>query len=413
MADRGTTAGIDRAAGTAAELELKDQNPVRAKWLPYGRQSISDEDIAAVIAVLKGDWLTQGPTVEAFEKAVAKRVGAQYAVAVNSGTAALHAAYFAAGIGPGDEIITTGMTFAATANAALYLGATARFADVEPDTGNIDVRSIERLITKNTKAIAPIDYGGHPCEFDELKAIAKRHGLYLIEDAAHSIGATYRDQPIGSVADLATFSFHPVKTITTGEGGMVVTNDAKLAERLRLFRTHGIEKRPELLENYEGAWFHEMQELGFNYRLTDFQCALGLSQLHRIDEFITRRRDIAKRYRELLAPVSGVTPLDERSYVKGAYHLFPLLIGDGKDGTARAKMFKQLHANNIGVQVHYIPVYHHPYYRKLFGDLAAQCPNTETFYNRVLSLPMFPAMSNDDVDDVVTAIKKVLPYCIE
>jgi len=414
MAYSRTDTQADQKARRIERLAINGGTPVRKDWLPYGRQSVTDSDITAVVNVLKSDWLTQGPTIADFEREVAAVAGAKYAVAFSNGTAGLHGAYFSCGIAAGDEIITSGMTFAATANAALYLGAIPRFADIDPNTGNIDPKSVEKLINEKTRAIVGVDYAGHPCQLDELRAIAQKHSLFLIEDAAHALGAEYKGCPVGSISDLSVFSFHPVKAITTAEGGMVTTNDENLAHRLRNFRTHGIEKDPAFLDEAKpGPWYYEIQELGFNYRLTDIQAALGVSQLTRLPQFIERRGSIAKRYLDGLSKIPGVLPLAESAAVKSARHLFPILVQDRQPSKARERLVRSLHAENIGVQVHYIPVYRHPLYMKLFGDAAQRCcPRTEEFYERVLSLPLFPAMTNQDADDVLTALEKVLPECL-
>ncbi|MBI4534079.1 MAG: UDP-4-amino-4,6-dideoxy-N-acetyl-beta-L-altrosamine transaminase [Candidatus Melainabacteria bacterium] len=400
----------------STSLALDGGPPVRKTWLPYGHQSISHADVESVTRVLNSQWLTQGPAIEQFEQKLATAVGAKYAVAYSSGTAALHGAYFACGIGKGHEIVTTALTFAATANAALYLGAIPRFADIDANTGNIDPDSASKLINAQTKAIVAVDYAGHPCDIDELKALANRHQLLFLQDAAHALGASYKDKPIGSLADMTIFSFHPVKAITTGEGGMVTTNNPELAHRLRVFRTHGIEKNAQLFElDNPGPWHYEMQHLGYNYRLTDIQAALGSSQLDRLDKFIERRRNIATQYRAALDDLDNISCLSEKEYVRSAYHLFPVLLNvdieEQSLAQLRENVVRALHAENIGVQVHYIPVYRHPVYRHLLGDQTYQtCPSTEWFYKRVFSLPLFPAMSDQDVADVVVALTKVMNH---
>lgn len=380
---------------------------MRNNWLAYGKQSISQADISAVVDVLRSDWLTQGPVIPEFEKRLATICGAKHAIAFSSGTAALHAAYYAAGIGPGDEIVTTAMTFAATANAALYLGARPKFADIDLATGLIDPSSVIQLLNSKTKAIVGVDYAGHPCDIAQLKEMANGAEISFIVDGAHSLGGTYKEQPVGSLADMTTFSFHPVKTITTGEGGMVVTNSADLCHKLKLFRTHGIEKDPAYLTDNEGPWYHEMQFLGYNYRLTDIQAALGLSQLNRIAEFIDRRRQIAASYRQHLKHSQLFKCLEEKPFVKSAYHLFPVLIN--KDILERKLAIQYLHKENIGVQVLYIPAYRHPYYRQYVNgeEWIKKCPATEEFYSRVFTLPIFPAMSDEDVASVLAALVKL------
>jgi len=376
--------------------------------LPYGRQSVDEQDIHAVVAALQSEWLTTGPKVSEFEAAFAKEVGAKYAVAVSSGTAALHAAAFAAGIGPDDEAITTPMTFAATANCVRYQGGTVVFADVRKDTLNLDPAKVEALVTRKTKAIITVDYTGQPSDLDEFSAVASRHSLTVIEDACHALGATYRGRRVGALADLTTFSLHPVKHITTGEGGMVTTNNPELASRLRRFRTHGITTEFREREQ-EGSWFYEMTELGFNYRLTDLQSALGLSQLSKLSGWIVRRRQIAARYTAAFAAMPEIetpTVLPDR---EPAWHLYVILLNLDRLRAGRAEVFKALRAENIGVNVHYIPVPWHPYYQSL-GYKKGEWPVAESAYERMISLPIFPSMTDDDVEDVIEAVTKVVNY---
>jgi perosamine synthetase len=369
-----------------------------AQPLPYGRQWIDDEDIAAVVAVLRSDWLTTGPRVPEFENAFAQEVGTVEAVAVNSGTAALHAAMAALGIGPGDEVIVPALTFAATANCVVYRGGTPVFADVDPETLLIDPLSVEARRTPKTRAIIAVDYAGQPCDYAALQALADRHGLRLVADACHAVGATYRGRPVGSLAALSTFSFHPVKPMTTGEGGMITTNDATLAQRMRTFRNHGITTDHRQREA-AGSWFYEMVELGFNYRLTDLQCALGLAQLRRLPAWIHRRQEIARRYDEAFAAHPCATPLALRPDRTHAYHLYVVRVaGD------RKRAFGALRNCGIGVQVHYIPVHLHPFYRQRFGTVPGLCPVAEAAYEQILSLPIFPQMTDADVDRVVDAV---------
>lgn len=392
-----------------SNLAVNGAKPVRDSLLPYGRQTIDEDDLKAVSQVLKSDWLTTGPEIAKFESAVAKFTGAKYACAYANGTAALHGAYFAAGISCGDEIITSGMTFAATGNAALYLGANPVFIDIESDTGNIDPQKVKEKISDKTKAIVGIDYYGQPCEADELNKIAKELNLKLIIDAAHSLGATYKGRNVGTLADLSTFSFHPVKSITTGEGGMVLTDNQELYEKLLLFRTHGITKDTSQLEKQnEGPWYHEMHHLGFNYRITDFQCALGQIQMQKLPKFLERRREIASLYRMKLSGLKHIKPAAVKDHCNPAYHLFPVLVKKEPRSHYRKLVFEALRAENIGVQVHYIPVYQHPYYQKhVDGAKEVNCPNTDAFYNGEISLPIFPEMKNSDVDDVVQALTKI------
>jgi perosamine synthetase len=372
------------------------------EFIPYGRQCVDEEDIAAVVEVLRSDYLTTGPAVPAFEAALTVATGAKHAVALNSGTSALHAMYFAAGIGPGDEIITSPLTFAATANAALYLGATVRFVDVEPDNGNLDPDLVEAAITERTKAIVPIDYAGHPADYDRLRAITDRHGLMLLADAAHSLGATYKGRPVGTLANASELSFHPVKPITTAEGGAVVTDDPEIARRAARFRTHGITREPSELEDAdEGAWWYEQHDLGYNYRLTDVQAALGTSQLRRLERFLARRRAIAAAYDAALADVDALELPGHRDDVQSGWHLYVVRT---RDPAQRRPLFEHLRAEGIGVQVHYLPVYWHPYYASL-GYRRGHCPRAETFYRGAISLPIFPLMTDAKVERVVHAVR--------
>jgi UDP-4-amino-4,6-dideoxy-N-acetyl-beta-L-altrosamine transaminase len=376
--------------------------------LPYGRQQIDDDDIRAVVDVLRSDWLTTGPKVAEYEAAFASRVGAKHAVAVNSGTAALHAAAFAAGLGPGDEAITSPLTFVASANCVKYVGATPVFADVLDDTLSIDPRRIEERITPRTRALIPVDFSGQPAELDEIVRVAARHQLVVIEDAAHALGATYRGRRVGSIAAMTVFSTHPVKHITTGEGGVVTTDDDRLAERLRRFRNHGITSDGHA-RLASGGWYYEMVDLGYNYRLTDIQCALGLAQLRKLDGWLARREQLVARYMSALQlqPAARLPMLrDDRT---SAWHLFVIRIRREalRDGIGRAEVFRALRAENIGVNVHYIPVTWQPYYRSL-GHGPGECPVADAAYEQLLTLPLFPAMTDGDVDDVVQAIDKVV-----
>ncbi len=387
---------------------IEGGSPVRARYLPYAQPWIDEDDIQAVTDVLRTTWLTTGPMVETFEERFAKYVDAWFAVAVSSGTAALHAAIFAAGIKPGDEVITTPLTFAASANCILYQGGTPVFADVRPDTLNIDPARVEALISPQTRAIVAVDYAGLPCDLAELRDIARRHDIVLIEDAAHALGATYRGQTIGSLADLTTFSLHPVKHITTGEGGVVTTDKSAYARTMRAFRNHGITTSAREREA-QGAWFYEMAHLGYNYRLTDIQCALGVSQLARLGTFLDRRRQIAERYTRELADLPLTLPvgLPDR---ESAWHLYVVRLNRDALRVGRKQVFAALRAENIGVNVHYIPVYWHPYYRDTLGYRGGLCPIAEAEYDRLLSLPLFPKMTDRDVSDVVEALHKVLAF---
>ena len=376
-------------------------------WIPYARQWISEEDAEAAAVVLRSDWITSGPQVEAFERAVAQYVQAPHGVAVSSGTAALHASMFAAGIGPGDEVVVPAMTFAATANAVVYQGATPVFADVEPDTLLVSPSAVEEMISPRTRAVVAVDYGGQPCDYDALRSITEDRGLALIGDSSHALGALYRDKPIGTLADLTTFSFHPVKHITTGEGGMVVTGDRELAASMRRFRNHGISTEARQ-RRAQGTWLYEMTDLGYNYRLTDFQCALGIKQLERLPGWIRRRREIARRYDEELEAIPGVSALVVRPEVHHVYHLYVIQLGRGRLSASREGIFTALRDAGIGVNVHYIPVHLHPYYRRELGTGPGLCPVAEKAYESLLSLPLFAAMDEQEVERVVQALRKVI-----
>jgi perosamine synthetase len=389
----------------AERLAVDGGRPVRAAALPYGRQSVDEADIAAVAAVLRGDWLTTGPMVEALEGALAERVGAAGAVVVNSGTAALHAAAWVAGVGVGDEVIVPALTFAADANCARYLGARPVFADVRPDTLNLDPAAAEAAVTDRTKALVAVDYAGQPADLAELHQLADRHGLALIEDACHALGATYRGRPVGATSRLTAFSFHPVKHVTTGEGGAVAASDPAEAERMRHFRNHGITS-DHRQRSEAGAWYYEMTDLGFNYRLPDLNCALGLSQLARLDGWLARRRAIAAAYDRAFAALPAVRPLTVLPDREPAWHLYPVQLEPGALRVGRAEVFRALRAEGLGVNVHYIPVYWHPYYRDL-GYPRGLCPVAEAAYERLVTLPLFPTMTDQDVEDVVTAVAKV------
>ena len=385
--------------------------------IPYGRQQIDAEDIRAVVAVLQSDWLTTGPKVGEFEKAFADFVGAKYAVAVNSGTAALHAAMFALGIDPGDEVIVPTMTFAATANCVVFQGGTPVFADVDPETLLIDPSSVEDRISPKTKAVIAVDYAGHPCDYDTLAAIAGKNDLALVADACHSLGGRYKNRPVGSLALLNAFSFHPVKHITTGEGGMITTDDPKLADKMCLFRNHGITRDPKCFSSLTSdlrpptsdfSWFYEMTDLGYNYRITDFQCALGMSQLKKLPLWIDRRREIAHCYDVAFRDLPRVKPLSVRNDVSHAYHLYVVRLNvDGTDFD-RGMVFSKLRETGIGVNVHYIPVHLHPFYRNTYGTSLGLCPIAEKAYEQILSLPIYPAMSEEMIAVVIQTVKKVI-----
>ena len=371
-------------------------------FIPYGRQSINEQDIEAVVNVLKSDYLTTGPKIAEFERKVADYTGAKYAVAIANGTAALHAACYAAGIGEGDEVITTPITFAASSNCVLYCGGTPVFADINPETYNISSVDIERKITSKTKAIIAVHFTGQPCEMDQIHEIADKHNLIVIEDGAHALGAVYKGKRVGTLSDMTTFSFHPVKHITTGEGGMILTDNPKLYERLKLFRTHGITREENLLTKNDGPWYYEQWDLGFNYRITDIQCALGTSQMDRLPGFLEKRKKIAEQYNVAFAGNNQIQLPYQKEGCDNAWHLYVIRVKNGN----RKEVFEKLRAAGIGVNVHYIPVYQHPYYRS-HGYAQVVCPNAEEYYKECISLPMYPDLKEEEQEYV---IKKVLEY---
>lgn len=371
-------------------------------YIPYGRQYVDDEDIEEVVKVLKSDFLTTGPVIEEFEKKVADYVGAKYAVAVANGTAALHSACYAANIGKGDEVITTPITFAASSNCAFYCGAVPVFADIDPKTYNIDPSDIEKKITDRTKAIIAVHFTGQPCDMGRIHEIANKHGLIVIEDAAHALGAVYEGKKVGSLSEMTTFSFHPVKHITTGEGGMVLTNHQELYERLKLFRTHGITREEHLLRKNDGPWYYEQLDLGYNYRITDIQCALGISQMKKLPYFLERRKEIAERYQEAFADCDNIQCPYQKPGCENAWHLYVIRIKGGK----RKEIFEKLREAGIGVNVHYIPVYQHPYYQE-HGYKDISCPNAEQYYEEAISLPIYPALKEAEQEYVIETVQKI------
>jgi perosamine synthetase len=400
---------MSTTAPTREALAVYGGTPVRKMLLPYGRQTVSEEDIQAVINTLRSDWLTTGPKVNEFEEAFAAWVGARHAVSFSSGTAALHAAAFAAGIGSGDEAITTPLTFAATANCVLYQGGKPVFADVRADTLNIDPEQVAALFTLRTKTLLPVDYAGHPADLDALLEMAEQNGLTVIEDACHALGAEHRKRRVGSIAHMTVFSFHPVKHLTTGEGGMVTSNNPSFADSLRKFRNHGINSDARDRQR-EGQWHYEMVLLGFNYRLTDIACALGLQQFSRLEANLARRSGIASRYSHALREIPGIVVPSVSPDVVPAWHLYPIQLELSQFSVGRAEIFRALRAENIGVNVHYIPVHLHPYYRDRFAYKGGEFPVAEAAYERLISLPMFHGMTDDDVSDVIRAVEKVTQY---
>jgi UDP-4-amino-4,6-dideoxy-N-acetyl-beta-L-altrosamine transaminase len=385
-------------------LAIDGGEPVRRELLPYGHQWLDEEDIAAVAHVLKGDWITQGPRIAEFEEKVARYCGVKYAVAVASGTAALHAACAVCGISEGDEAITTPITFAATANAIVYCNGKPVFADIDSSTLNIDPDEIRKKITPRTRAIIPVDFTGCPADMDRIKAIAREKGLTVIEDAAHALGAEYHGQKVGCLADMTIFSFHPVKHITTGEGGMIVTDSEDYYNKLKIFRHHGITRD----NSNKDPWYYEIHNPGYNYRITDFQCALGISQLDKLNHFIKRRREIAATYNEAFADVNEIiTPVEDKN-VRAVYHIYVIQLRTERLRAGRKEVFEALRAENIGVNVHYIPVHLHPYYQKEFGYKKGDYPRAEKYYERTITLPIFPRMTDEDIEDVIKAVRKVI-----
>ena len=386
--------------------EKQNRHASMHQFIPYGRQWIDEEDIKAVGEVLRSDWLTTGPKVGEFEKEFAFFTGAKEAVAVSSGTAALHSIMYAIGISPGDEVIVPPITFVATANAIVFQGGKPVFADVDPETLLIDPEEVKARITPRTKAVVAVDYAGQPCNYDALRAITDRYGITLIADACHSLGGRYKDKTVGTLATFNAFSFHPVKHITTGEGGMVTTNDTNLADKMRRFRNHGINsdhrQRGEL-----GAWYYEMEDIGYNYRITDFQCALGMSQLKKLPKWIERRREIAHRYDEAFSILPHIKPLSVRSIAFHAYHLYVVRLNLEGTNLNRGMVFKQLRENGIGVNVHYIPVHLHPFYRAHFETHPGMCPVAEQAYEEIISLPIYPTLSDAEQDYDIEMLRRI------
>ncbi|MCR4754907.1 MAG: UDP-4-amino-4,6-dideoxy-N-acetyl-beta-L-altrosamine transaminase [Lachnospiraceae bacterium] len=393
------------------KLAIHGGTPVRNNKIYYGRQWIDEDDIVAVSEVLRGDLITCGPDVAALEKKLAEVCGAKYAVAVSNGTAALHCAMIAAGVGEGDEVITTPLTFAASANCAVYVGAKPVFADIDPETYNIDPDSIEAHITEHTKAVVAVDFTGQAVEHDRIREICDKHGLVYVVDAAHAIGTKYNGRPEGSIGDMTCFSFHPVKTITSGEGGAITTNDPKLFKKLRLASQHGIVRDPAEFDEKEpeGIWYYEMQSLGFNYRMTDFQAALLISQLGKLDKFSQRRKEIVNRYNEALADVPGIIVQREIPESDTTRHLYIIQLDLDKLTCTRREFFDAMSAENVQCQVHYVPVYYFPFYAGR-GYERGLCPNAEHVYDGIMSIPLYPMMTDEDVESVIRAVKKIVTW---
>lgn len=370
--------------------------------IPYGRQTIEDDDIDAVIEVLKSDYLTTGPKIAEFEKSVADYVGAKYAVAISNGTSALHAACFAAGIGPGDEVITTPITFAASSNCVLYCGGTPVFADIDPKTYNVDPDDIRKKITDKTKAIIAVHLAGQPCDMDEIHKIAKENNLIVIEDGAHALGSVYKGKKVGSLSDMTTFSFHPVKPITTGEGGMIVTDNEEFYKKMVLFRSHGITRDEAMMTRNDGPWFYQQFELGFNYRITDIQCALGCSQMKKLDRFLAKRKEIVLRYNEAFADCENIVTPYQLPETESGWHLYIVQVKN----CDRKQIFEALRDKGIGVNVHYIPVYMHPYYQE-HGYKDVHCKNAEEVYSHIISLPLYPGLTEEQQNYVIDTLKSL------
>ena len=392
------------------QLAVFGGEPVFEKKIGYGHQYIDDADIQAVVDVLRSDYLTCGPKIEEAEAKLCKITGAKYAVLIANGTAALHAACFAAGIGPGDEVITTPITFAASANCALYCGARPVFADIDPETYNIDPDSIEKCITDKTRAVVAVDFTGQAVEIRRIREICDRHNLIFIEDAAHSLGTKYNGKPVGSLADMTEFSFHPVKTCTAGEGGAITTDNEALYKRLLLFRTHGITRVQEWMDKpSEGGWYYQQIDLGYNYRMTDIQAALLSSQLDKLDLFSRRRKELVKRYDEAFAQMPEILVQKEIPESDTVRHLYIIQLNTDLLKCGRKEVFEALQAEGVGVNVHYIPVYSFPYYQKL-GYTMGCCPHAEHLYERIISIPLFYSMTDEDQEKVIRAVQKVVSY---
>lgn len=372
------------------------------KMIPYGRQTIEEDDIQAVVDVLRSDYLTTGPKIAEFEKMVADYVGAKYAVAISNGTSALHAACFAAGIQPGDEVITTPLTFAASSNCVLYCGGTPVFADVDPKTYNIDPEDIRRKITDKTKAIIAVHLAGQPCDMDEIHKIAKEHDLIVIEDGAHALGSVYKGKKVGTLSDMTTFSFHPVKPITTGEGGMIVTDNEEFYQKMMLFRSHGITRDENLMTRNDGPWFYQQLDLGYNYRITDIQCALGCSQMKKLDRFLALRKEIVTRYNEAFADCENIVTPYQLPETESGWHLYIVQVKN----CDRRKVFETLRERGIAVNVHYIPVYMHPYYQE-HGYKDVHCKNAEEVYSHIISLPLYPALTSEQQKFVIGRVREI------
>ncbi|MFX1282096.1 MAG: UDP-4-amino-4,6-dideoxy-N-acetyl-beta-L-altrosamine transaminase [Promethearchaeota archaeon] len=377
------------------------------KIIPYGKQWLDEDDISAVVEVLRGDWITQGPMIERFEKEIANYIGVRHAVAFNSGTAALHGAMFAAGLSVGDSLITTPITFVATSNSLIYLGGKPTFVDIDMNTYCMDLEKIKPRITENSKVVVPVDFAGYPVDLKRLREITDDYNLIIIEDAAHALGAKRYGKMVGKEADMTMFSFHPVKHITTGEGGIILTDNSDYYDKLRIFRNHGITKDPKKLKNKdEGPWYYEMQDLGYNFRITDIQCALGLSQLKKLDNFLSRRNEIASKYNRMFRDLTSLKTPPHPPYPNSlhAYHIYPLLVY----GIPRRSLFNKLKQDGIRCQVHYIPVHWQPFYKNNFGFKQRDFPVAENFYNHEITIPLYPQMTDDEIEFVINRIVDTL-----
>jgi len=393
------------------ELAIFGGKPVRDEKIYYGRQCVNEDDVKAVSEVLRSDYITCGPKVKEAEDALAKYCQSKYATVVSNGTAALHCACIAAGITEGDEVITTALTFAASANCVLYLKAKPVFADIDPKTYNIDPESIIAHITDKTKAVIAVDFTGQCVESEKIRAICDKYHLIYIEDAAHAIGSAYKGKKVGSLADMTCFSFHPVKTITCGEGGAITTNSKELYQKLLLAHTHGITHDEALMEEapHEGPWYYEEISLGYNYRLTDIQCAMLLSQLKRLDDFKKRRQEIVKKYDKAFREIPEIIVQEEIPESDTCRHLYIIRLNFDRLNCTRKEFFDAMSAENIQCQVHYVPVYYFPYYKHL-GYRPGLCPNAEEIYKGIMSIPLYPSLSDSDTDDVIKAVKKIVDH---
>lgn len=392
------------------KLAILGGKPVRKNFLELFRPVIGKEEIKEVVDTLKSDWISTGPKVQIFEEQMKKYIGCKHAISLNSCTAGLHLALIAAGVGEGDEVITSPFTFTATANVILHVGAKPVFVDIKKDTYNIDPDLIEEAITKKTKAIIPVHYGGHPCDMDAILDIAKKYKLIVIEDAAHAIGSKYKGKKIGTISDFTAFSFYATKNMTTAEGGMVCLNDDEAAEKIRILRLHGMNRDAWKRYSHQSSWYYEVKYPGYKYNMTDIQASLGIHQLKKLKGFIAKRKKIVKFYNKNFSNLAGISVADIKDYIHHSHHLYTILIDLTKLKIRRSQFFKALKAENIGVNVHFIPVHLHPYYEDNFGFKRGDFPNAEYIFDRILTLPLYPSMTATDAEDVVKAVKKIVEY---